>query len=225
MKKYFIGLGFLFAAIFTFQSLTVEATMTPINSPTESSSHTIKVYVTQGWNLVAATVPSSITSSSEVKADDITAVWFYSPVQKKYLELYPNLDSAGFASEDDDEVFTSGAWLYSNKTGMLEYKSMEDYTSFDKRNLYAGWNIFTRTPDMRRVKLVDMTGTCTVEKAAGYSNGNWAIYTPGTSQWRDLELINSQQDEGSALLLKVTKNCNLGKSVSGTSTVPPTLPL
>src|SRR3989344_869285 len=144
----------------------------------KDGSYEVNVFIDEGWNLVAGTVPQSgILQGSVVQLSNIKAVWYYSPIQKKYLQVHPNFDD-GFRNEDDDFVLSNAMWVYSDKAGLLKYKTLEDYPS-DERQLYSGWNFVSMTPDFVEtgkypdVKLEELKGNCNFEKVYYYTREEW----------------------------------------------------
>tara|TARA_B100001971_G_C18074522_1_gene474897 strand:- start:140 stop:784 length:645 start_codon:yes stop_codon:yes gene_type:complete len=180
----------------------------------------VTVHLSQGWNLISGTViEDGILEDSDIGLNDIDAMWYYSPLQKKYLEVYPNTDWDKINQDDEDFVLTNAMWIYSKDSGNIKYSTLEDYPSLETRQLYSGWNLVSMTPDMvesqenQDLTFEEITGSCNVEKAYYFFGGNWMLF--------DMPEMDSTL-LGKGMAIKVTENCKLGKT--GSSTIPPALP-
>ena len=188
----------------------------------ENGPYTVEVQIEKEWNIVAGTIPQDgILENSEIKIQDIKAMWYYSPLQKKYILVYPNTDWSSINQDDEDFVLTNAMWVYSKKSGKLIYSTLEDYPSLDSRKLYSGWNFVSITPDMIDKNLNDLKGGCDIEKFYMYAgegdNNGWTY-----------NLVNFLADKpldddwiGLGAVIKVTDNCNLGEEEAAN---PPGLP-
>ncbi len=204
---------FIFLFLILSSSLTVAATMVADNE-----KYTITVELNKGWNLIPAILPDKgILPDSQIKSSDIKVVWYYSPIQKKYLQVYPNMDK-GFANEDDDFVLTNAFWVYSNKADTLVYSTLEDYPPIGDRQLFSGWNLVSMTPDLVEgpqnpdLTLEEIKGNCNIIKEFYFFDGQWVLFNMPEM---DSTLL------GKGMAIKVTDNCKLGKK--GISN-PPQLP-
>tara|TARA_Y100000310_G_C20695757_1_gene825578 strand:- start:1592 stop:1849 length:258 start_codon:yes stop_codon:yes gene_type:complete len=57
-----------------------------------SGDLTNSIKINRGWNLVPGFQPSkNILSSSEIQESNINAMWYYSPLQKKYIQIWTSL--------------------------------------------------------------------------------------------------------------------------------------
>lgn len=180
---------------------------------------TNSIPVHKGWNLVAGFEPSkNILPESEIKGSDISAMWYYSPIQKKYVEIHPDLDLEGLDGEDDDYVLTSAMWLYSTKDGVLTYYVPDDISYLEDREMHSGWNFVTFGLDFYDNDFDGVKGTCDISKAY------W--FDPKDQNWIDLEdgsdLFEEEDLTGTGFILKVSNNCKLGSS--GSSLNPPEVP-
>jgi len=180
-----------------------------------------EVYLSEGWNLISGTIPEDgILPDSDVKLSNIKAVWYYSPLQKKYLQVHPNTNFNWDAiqQDDDDFVLTNAMFVYSDKAGLFKYSTLEDYPS-DGRQLYSGWNLVSMTPDMIEdsenpdLTFEEIKGNCEVEKAYYFFDGDWVLF--------DMPEMDSTL-LGKGMAIKVSQNCKLEKT--GSSTTPPSLP-
>ena len=121
-----------------------------------NGAYDVEIYLREGWNIVAGTLPSDgIAADSEIQESDIRAMWYYSPMSEEYMRVHPNLELNKLQQEDDDIVFTSAMWVYVNKNGYLKYNTLEDYPALGDRQLYAGYNFVTITPDMNEKSFND----------------------------------------------------------------------
>jgi hypothetical protein len=180
----------------------------------------VGVYIEKGWNLVAGTIPEDgILSDSDVQLSNIKGVWYYSPLQKKYLQVHPNTDWTNLQKDDDDFVLTNAMWVYSDKAGLFKYSTLKDYPS-DERQLYAGWNFVSMTPDFIEsgkypdVTLEELSGDCNIEKAYYFTRGGWIEFDMPEM---DGSLL------GRGLAIKVSQNCKMGYT-GGSVSQPPQLP-
>ena len=175
----------------------------------------------EGWNLVPGIIPNdALLEDSEVKLNNIKAVWYYSPIQKKYLQVHPNTDWTNLQKDDDDFVLTNAMWIYSDISGTLKYNSLEDYPSLEKRQLYEGWNFVAVTPDMSDPKFGDIFSSCKVLKIASWDNEmqGWGVIPFSTFE---NEKIGAN---GIGLAIKVSEDCKLGSSQTNEGVNPPSLP-
>ncbi len=197
-----------------------------MNLKTENEKkYEISLDISEGWSIVSGIYPpQSLSQNSEIKIGDIKAVWFYSPIEKKYIEIYPNLDEIGLEDYDDEYVFSSSMWIYSEKAGTLHYDSIvySDFPTLATTQLFAGWNFITITSEMIGKSLWESKGTCNIEKAYAWDNEG------DRQRWDNVGLydrINSQEVAGLGIVIKVTDDCTLGVSSSSSDgTTPPGLP-
>ncbi|MFH1452238.1 MAG: hypothetical protein ABIF88_03640 [archaeon] len=168
--------------------------------------YTVGVYIEEGWNLVSGTVISDgIMPDSVVKLEDLKAMWYYSPIQQKYFQVYPETDWEGIMADDEDFALSNAMWVYSEKAGLLKYSTLEDYSS-EERDLYAGWNLVSMTPDFLEggkygeLTLEEISGNCNFEKVYYYGLGEWKEYNFA-------EMENSLLGRG--LAIKVSQNCKM----------------
>src|SRR3989338_6223962 len=183
------------------------------------SPYNVEINVIKGWNIIAGVLPErAIASDSQIKATDIKSVWYYAPNLKKYVQIYPNLDMS--AQIDDDVALTSAMWVYSDKSGVLKYNTLEDYMPLSMRELSAGYNFVTITPDMVNsntasqgggsLKMQDIIGNCHVEKSYLFDTEN--------QEWVEFPIDEEFYSDfiGLGWVVKVTNDCNLGTSVLDT---------
>ncbi|MBD3247412.1 hypothetical protein GF378_02220, partial [Candidatus Pacearchaeota archaeon] len=104
----------------------------------------VEIKLQEGWNIVAGTIlEDGISANSEIQLNDIEVMWYYSPLQKKYIRTYPDADWEGINQDDEDFALTNAMWIYSNKAGTIKYDTFEDYPPLNLRQLYSGWNFVT----------------------------------------------------------------------------------
>lgn len=199
-------------------------------------AYDVEIYVEEGWNIVAGTIPerNAISLNSEIKLSDIKATWYYSPIQKKYLQVHPNPDYDNLAKDNDDYVLTNAMWLYSDKSGSLRYSTLGDYLhivkdnsnneieyNINRRKLYGGWNFIVFTPNMVNKRIRDIKGTCDIEKLYAWSKGRrW-----DSASNVDEEILDTGTDfnVGNGILFKITSDCDMDIDRGGTDS-PPGLP-
>lgn len=196
-----------------------------------------------GWNLVMGFIPSSILSESDIKLEDIKAIFMYIPDNNKYLQIYPYSDSAmkeldAIGRAKNDEYYDDGAnlyayWVYSEKGGNLIYKlKLFSLNQPIPIELKKGWNFVGVNPQFMMKKLGDFKGNCNIERIAAWNNNQFTIIKPGDvlndmPSFEDLILADNNQDFGAGILFKVSSSCELtpGSSSSADSGInPPTIP-
>jgi hypothetical protein len=216
MKKLLIGLilGLVLVGVF------VSATM---SRQSEGSYH-VSINLHKGWNLVAGTIPEEgILPNSEIKLSDISVVWYYSPIQKKYFQVHPNIDD-DMENDNDDYVLSNAMWVYSDKSGLFKYSTLGDYRHFvaeeeysaNKFKLYGGWNFIVITPEIVGSKLADIEGSCNVQTSCGWDNRG----SEGEWDCNDGVNVMLPNSAGLGIAVKVSSDCTMGSS----TTSPPTLP-
>ncbi len=114
-----------------------------------------------------------------------------------------------------DKITSQSAWVYSTKKGTIVY----EYTVLKLENiaLNSGWNFMTMTPEMVGKNIMELKGTCNIEKAFGWE--------PDRKAWNDL--LDEQLPEeatGAGFIIKVTNSCSLENTGSNSDTSPPPLP-
>ena len=213
--------------------------MTP-SSP-DGYNHNIEVYVNEGWNLILATpivgiykgddyADDAISSDSEIKRDNIKAVYYYISGQNKYVPMYPNAQDyrdyvASLTSADEKTyIMFSSVWVYSDKSGVLKYRRV-DVPKYHQVSLKNGWNFLTITSEMKGKSINQLRGDCNFEKIYWW-NGESDETIQGTN-WKEfsLDFRFSDKGEGSVLygtgmVVKVSNNCKLGASEGNVPSVP-----
>tara|TARA_Y100000310_G_scaffold345263_1_gene463208 strand:- start:6151 stop:7275 length:1125 start_codon:yes stop_codon:yes gene_type:complete len=224
MKKLIIGLilGLVVVGVLVGASMTRDS----------NDAYDVELQLYEGWNIIAGTIPEDgIASDSEIQASDIKVMWYYSPIQKKYLQVYPNTDWYNLQKDNDDFVLANAMWVYSEKSGTIKYSTLGDYLHFvneveynsDKRKLYAGWNFVPITLGMTGKNLGEIKGSCNLETIVVWDNrgqvggGDWDSGSENT--------LLSEDVIGLGIVIKVSSDCDFGSSSSSGGTSPPGLPV
>jgi len=207
---------------------------------------TFEVRLNEGWNLVASGAFASYPEQdSEIKSSDLGAIFYYSPLQKKYLQVYPapttqrerDAYSEVFDKEETLEsnfqMESRAYWVYSNKAGVLKFMT-DDVLPFNQRQLRSGWNFVSITSEMLDKNLGDFKGSCEIEKISYWDKDykKWEVLSPeimrekmpaeASLDWYELLLFEVYQ-LGEGVLFKVPSDCQLG--TSGNSNInPPQIP-
>lgn len=210
----------MIVALLTLVSLVVFVSASMSIKTANENKYLISVEVSKGWNLISGIYPpQQISQSSEIQLDDIKAVWFYTPIENKYIEIYPNLDKRSIDNYDDEYVFSSAMWVYSERAGTISYDSIVyfDFPKINSFELTSGWNFLTITPEMIDIEFNSIKGDCNIEN----------IYTWDSSsqEWNNFPTTQDFEEEfeGRGFIIKVSSDCTLGSS-SEDGTSPPILP-
>jgi hypothetical protein len=200
-----------------------------------TETETKEVYLIEGWNLIQGFGnPSFITSSSigkEKATENIKAIFAFSPLDKKYVKVYP-IDSSSHSSNPDRIAFDSlppavlqlPFWVYSSKGGYsISYETQKLDSTF-QITWPSGWNLVSISNEMVGKNLNEIKGSCNIEKAYWWSDkenskGSWVSFPSDISFDRSLV--------GLGIALKFSSECKLGSSSSGsgsTITAPPAIP-
>jgi len=199
----------------------VSAYMEQIQGDEDRITYTASVR--EGWNLLnAGTIvfnKLALTENSDIQPEDIGAVFYYSPSQKEYIQIYPNLDEEKFNIEDGRNAQTyliesSSAWVYVERDGMIEYET-DDVVSMTKRQLTSGWNFVSVTENALGKSLNDLKGTCNIQRAYYYLQGYKELDL-------NMDFPNDMSSQG--LLIKVSNDCSFSSSGSNGGITPPQIP-
>ncbi len=220
-NKILIPITLIILIVFT--SL-VSATMNILEEYTTGNKYEVEVNIHTGWNIITGFYDvREIKGDSEIKRDDIKVIWYYSPVQKKYLQMHPNMNDGEFERDfsyyGDDSIMTSAKWVYSEKSGLLKYSTIR-YDKLDKRKLAQGWNFVSITPEMIGKDIDEIKGDCDVI--------NLYHWSPRVQSFINAlenfdEMTRNNENAGYGFIMKVSNDCTLGE-VSSSITPPPTLP-
>ena len=187
----------------------------------------------KGWNLVYGFMGiNQIISGSWFEKEDIKAIYAFIPTTQEYLRAWPDPDGDKWQNLDeifdDHELLQTSFWVYSNKEGSMEYNLIDTFEPVEQKKLYKGWNFFVISPDLiyddvnlgrlldNKVTFDSIKGDCKLEKAYYFKSNSW--HKGGFSDYFDRESL------GSGVIVKVSNDCRLGSSQSGTIVAPPELP-
>lgn len=208
-----------------------------------ASGEPISTNVKQGWNLVAAMIPNTITGG-DITLGNIKSVYQIMPISKEYIRIWNGtslLDSNNPAEDDPNfaklqftefEISVSGydderllqhfaMWVYSDKEGTLEYESIAPADYPAPSQLIAGWNFVALLPSMFNesgfVTLNTLKGNCDFLQAYFIDKDENADDT-----WISInldEVLSDSSFEGRGFIVEVPESCILGKGVEGTTCV------
>lgn len=184
----------------------------------------ISLHISQGWNLVSSgTFAVNPSQDSEIKIKDISAIYYYNPLMKKYRRVHPNSEIA----ENELLAYYEGtnipaAWIYSEKSGNLVFKA-DDVLPLEERPIYKGWNFVSITPGVTKMFFEKKLGDCDIEKSYYFDayNQDWVNY-PVSNLFEEIDGPYDEDFIGLGWVIKVLEDCNLGSSTSGAG--PPGLP-
>lgn len=214
---------FLPIALITLFVLTVFAYTEQIQGDEDRIIYTASVY--QGWNMVngGLNVLNRLNSESDIKLADIVAIYYYSPSQKQFIRIYPDLENAKFQNEenfygsDRSLIYSAAVWVYVKRDGMIQYET-DDMNSMTKRSLTSGWNFISVTEMALGKSLNEMRGDCQIYNAYYYFKEYKKLDL-------DMKLPSDMASHG--LLIRVINDCKFGSSgkVDSSLAPPPSLPL
>lgn len=178
--------------------------------------------VKQGWNLLnMGTIvfnKLALTENSDIQPGDIAVVYYYSPSQKEYIQIFPKFDERKFEVEEayykgsTSIIGSASAWVYVKRDGMIEYRT-DDAISMTKRELNTGWNFVSVTQNALGGSLNDLKGNCSIQSAYYYLGGYQKL---------DLNTKMSNDMASRGLIIKVLDNCKLSSISSNFK--PPQFP-
>lgn len=203
----------------------VSATMNILEEYTTGNEYNVELNIEEGWTIVSGLYDvRGIKGDSEIKRDDIKVIWYYSPIQKKYLQMHPNMNDEEFEGDisyyrGDDPIMTSSMWIYSEKSGTLKYSTIR-YDKLDKRKVAQGWNLVGITPEMIGKDLDGIKGDCDVTSLYHWSPRAQSFIN--ALETFD-HLMRYNENAGYGFIMKVSNDCTLGLS-SQPITAPPSLP-
>lgn len=182
---------------------------------------TVSIELEEGWNLASngmfAVYP---LDTSDIKINNIVAIFYYNPKLKQYRQLHPNREAGTNELYDISENYVPAAWIYSKRKGTLTFET-DDIVKVSERKLKAGWNFLSITPTFMGNSLNDLKGTCDIQRAYVWWNEK--------QEWKNVsDGLNEEFYEGAAsgrlgegIVVKVSENCRLGSTVAP---IPPSLP-
>ena len=219
MKKQLVILS-LCLGVLILVGVFVGAYMEQIQGDEDKITYTATIF--EGWNIMNGGIFISelITNESDVKLSDVSVIYYYSPSQKSYIMVYPEIDEIKFNIEmalsdwQSNLLPSSSVWVYSKKEGMIQYQT-DDMHSMTKRSLSSGWNFVSVTENAIGQSLNDMKGTCDITTA-------YYFFKEYKSLDLDMKLPTDMSSMG--LLIKVANDCQLGGSSSSETSPPPSIP-
>ena len=206
----------------------------PLVAGSNKADYNVEIEMVKGWNLIVASPlygnnANTITSDSEIKQENIKAIFYYFRHESRYLEIYPNStdmdDYLHNIQGKIDEVFyfvQTPIWIYSNKDGILKY-TRNEFPTIDLPALTQGWNFVTISPAMEGKTLSDIKGNCNVTGAYNFGKVNTA---DSASSWIPVQdNVFSSDVLGQGMVIKVSNDCALGSSLPVVNPpIPPILP-
>ena len=192
----------------------------------------IEINVRKGWNLVPFN-SLNIKNDSGIQLNDIRVQYLYFTPINKYIQTYPEKGNDAVAIElqnsgIDQNWFTNnanfllnlGAWLYSDKSGVLKIINNGDPLVNHKQvGLKTGWNFKTISLSMVNKKFSEVKGSCNILRVAEWKQDSqqWDV-----KDYADVAQVSiSKGDVNEVAVFKVTSDCQFGDSSSIT---PPAIP-
>ena len=134
------------------------------------------------------------------------------PTNGNYKIIWYEIPSKLFMSARDEQIpsmqekiMSQPAWVYSNKDGILKFEY--PVLILSEIELERGWNFMTMTPEMVGKTIMELKGTCTIEKAFGWE--------PDSQSWNDLlDERLPEEATGVGFVIKVSNICRLGTTAS-----------
>ena len=194
-----------------------------------------------GWNLIHGFVDSTgQLNGQRLSSSHIKAVYWFSPKSQEYVRLYPSLDVAKLDSLANmygrsyvtDSLRDTSLWAYSDITQNSKYSLPESPFPVEDRELYAGWNFVSVTPDFdlsgsvgsglvwsRQFSWADMAGGCDISKAYYFNTkkNDWVFLS-------NSDPIDYDDVLYKGFVLKVSSDCSLGRVLTGTIAPVPVIP-
>ena len=196
----------------------------------DKTKYEIGVKLEEGWNLITDGTPDLMQNrnyavDSDIRSDNIKVIYGYDTKNEREVLISPNGDnfkiqawSATFAQNEN--VFSSAFWVYSDKAGYLRYAPDEYILDLNQRQLFAGWNFVALTPEFTGKRFGTLKGTCDVIKTYLYNNE----ITPShpTPNWLEIPDTGSftKGTEGKGIIVKVSGDCKLGSTTSSMQELP-----
>ena len=166
----------------------------------DEDSIEISIDLEEGWNLVSNGVfahPITLAFfqfESEIKQQDIRAIYYYDVSDKKYYQVYPNDENKIIGSNKGYtiiEEYVPSAWIYSERKGILNFRT-DDIVKISERKLGSGWNLISITPTFMGNSLDDLRGTCDIQRAY--------IWWNERQEWQDFSNnLDEEFYEGAAI--------------------------
>jgi len=195
------------------------------------TDYEIEVNINKGWNLVLAAPiigdeDNFISVDSDIKKEDIKVIFYYLRKENNYLQIYPRFDNKLNRIDiltDDERSYLSQSpvWIYSERSGVLNYMKDEVPRSKDYNNILfnKGWNFVGITSPMAEKTLNDIKGSCDIDKVYFFSDrenpsGGWMVFP------MDVRFLE-RDSTGGGILVKVSSDCRFGFSGDNQQVSPP----
>jgi len=248
-QKIFLTICLMLLVGFVVFVSAVDVPSLPGETSVDTTGTSVNIQLQKGWNLVASgsfAHGPGITSDSQIQNSNIKAIFYYSPSQKKYLQIvpYPNTEKEKEeynyifekedAIEENYQIESRATWVFSDKEGTLKFET--DYVlPSSQRQLRIGWNFVGMTSDViagyydsnydgsykgKWFSWDSIKGDCQYEKIFGWF--------PTDQDWFEMRLDEKLQESdikpflGLGFVIKVSDDCKLGTSESTTG--PPQIP-
>jgi len=168
----------------------------------------ISLNLEKGWNLVNGLVSTKWITGG-IEPSSIKAIYGFNPRDKGLVRFYPKPEKEKISPLPIDYMAAYTAfWVYSDKAGTINYVTLGPAPK--KRELFAGWNLLGLSPDLIEspenpdLRFEDIKGTCNVERAHYFFNGNWVLFNLP-------EMDSTLLRRGMAI--KVSNNCTFGQLI------------
>ena|SRR3989338_6088338 len=195
----------------------------------------LSVELNEGWNLVSTfSGPKQILPTSEIKDNNIKAVYYYSPLQNQYVDwlsvMQGKSEIPSWWDSQDANIANGGSmWVYSNKDGVLKYWA-DDFKQ--RRILVNGWNFIAVTPEMAEVQSPGMYTFPVTFEQSGCSVSKVYTFDSKKQSWEKVEDFETggnaigKEFMGVGLVMKISTNNELCVWTPGEQDVsgPPSLP-
>ena len=207
----------------------VSASMVVVQESGKVRAYEVEIQVSEGWNIISSGLTfakglPTLSEDSEIKEENIKAVYVYSNKINEYISNYPEYDNRLYSATDyfhgdEQDIIGQANLIYVDKSGSLKYQT-KGIKNIGYRNLFSGWNFLSITPDITGGKsLDDLKGNCQIE--ASYS------FDITAQKWTGVSLDHQtfeDYDLGRGIIIKVIDDCTLQSSSSSQNISLPELP-
>jgi hypothetical protein len=165
----------------------------------ETPSHTAKIWLDQGWNLVS-TSGSRLVEFARSTCEKKLNAYVYVKEKERYYTLP---EAERLLGEDFKDYLVSNAfWVYSFQDCSLEI--LLERGALTELNLKEGWNLVPITEEMFGKTLKEITSNCEIEKTYGFDSEN--------QEWDriDSSYVFSTEDQYKGIIMKVSNYCEFG---------------
>ncbi len=176
------------------------------------------------WVLIGMNtdIPGGLSSTSEIKLDDIKAGWLWDAEKQDYVVHIAN----GKNVLETAPTGNAGFWILPTKSGILEFKVdleiSNDRTIIDRINLEDGFNFVYIVPSILGRSMTELGRNCAL--VAMYA------FVPEIQQWTPLPLDTPAPPQaiGRSILVENSGTCSLTSElpepVQEPTPIPPQLP-